>query len=159
MTKAPLITAKEGTSLEEAMDILQKHKVEKLPVVDDEGHLKGLITIKDIVKRKQYPNACKDELGRLRVGAAVGTGPDTIDRVTALVEAGVDVIIVDTAHGHSVRVLETVEKVKAEFPDLELVGGNIATGEAAEDLIKAGADAVKVGVGPDLYVQQGLLQV
>jgi len=146
MTKAPLITAKEGISLEEAMEILQKHKVEKLPVVDEEGKLKGLITIKDIVKRKQYPNACKDELGRLRVGAAVGTGPDTLDRVTALVEAGVDVV--DTAHGHSVRVLQTVEMLRGEFPDLNIIGGNIATGEAAEDLIKAGVDAVKVGVGP-----------
>jgi len=148
MTKAPLITAREGISLEEAMEILQKHKVEKLPVVDENGYLKGLITIKDIVKKKQYPNACKDELGRLRVGAAVGTGPDTLDRVSALVEAGVDVIVVDTAHGHSVRVLETVEKIRGEFPDLNIVGGNIATGEAAEDLIKAGVDAVKVGVGP-----------
>ncbi|NPA12518.1 MAG: IMP dehydrogenase [Aquificae bacterium] len=148
MTKAPLITAREGISLEEAMEILQKHKVEKLPVVDKEGYLKGLITIKDIVKKKKYPNACKDELGRLRVGAAVGTGPDTMDRVSALVEAGVDVIVVDTAHGHSVRVLKTVEMIRAEFPDLNLIGGNIATGEAAEDLIKAGVDAVKVGVGP-----------
>jgi len=148
MTKAPLITAKEGTSLDEAMEILQKHKVEKLPVVDEEGILKGLITIKDIINRRQYPNACKDELGRLRVGAAVGTGPDTMDRVAALVEAGVDVIVVDTAHGHSVRVLETVEKIRGEYPDLNLIGGNIATPEAAEDLIKSGADAVKVGVGP-----------
>ena len=148
MTKEPLITAKEGISLEEAVEILQKHKVEKLPVVDDEGRLKGLITIKDIVKKKQYPNACKDEAGRLRVGAAVGTGPDTMERVAALVEAKVDLIVVDTAHGHSVRVLQTVERIKQEYPDLELVAGNIATPEAAEDLIKAGADAVKVGVGP-----------
>ncbi len=148
MTKAPLVTAKEGISLDEAVEILQKHKVEKLPVVDEEGRLKGLITIKDIVKRKQYPNACKDEAGRLRVGAAVGTGPDTMERVAALVDAKVDLIVVDTAHGHSVRVLQTVEKIKQEYPDLQLVAGNIATPEAAEDLIKAGADAVKVGVGP-----------
>ncbi len=148
MTKAPLVTAKEGISLDEAVEILQKHKVEKLPVVDEEGKLKGLITIKDIVKRKQYPNACKDEAGRLRVGAAVGTGPDTMERVAALVDAKVDLIVVDTAHGHSVRVLQTVEKIKQEYPDLQLVAGNIATPEAAEDLIKAGADAVKVGVGP-----------
>jgi len=148
MTKAPLITAKEGISLDEAVEILQKHKVEKLPVVDEEGRLKGLITIKDIVKKKQYPNACKDEAGRLRVGAAVGTGPDTMERVAALVDAKVDLIVVDTAHGHSVRVLQTVERIKQEYPDIQLVAGNIATPEAAEDLIKAGADAVKVGVGP-----------
>ena len=148
MTKAPLITAKEGISLDEAVDILQKHKVEKLPVVDEEGHLKGLITIKDIVKRKKHPNACKDEAGRLRVGAAVGTGPDTMERVAALVDAKVDVIVVDTAHGHSVRVLKTIEEIRGEYPDLNIVGGNIATAEAAEDLIKAGVDAVKVGVGP-----------
>ena len=148
MTKTPLVTAKEGTTLDEAMEILQKHKVEKLPVVDEEGRLKGLITIKDIVKRKQYPNACKDELGRLRVGAAVGTGPDTFERVAALIEAGVDVIIVDTAHGHSVRVLKTIEKIREMYPDLNLIGGNIATAEAAEDLIKAGVDGVKIGVGP-----------
>ncbi len=148
MTKENLITAKEGISLDEAIEILQKHKVEKLPVVDDEGHLKGLITIKDIVKRKKYPHACKDSYGRLRVGAAVGTGPDTMERVKALVDVGVDVIIVDTAHAHSVRVLKTIEKIKGEYPELDLVGGNIATGEATEDLIKAGVDAVKVGVGP-----------
>ncbi len=148
MTKAPLITAREGITLEEAVEILQKHKVEKLPVVDEHGKLKGLITIKDIVKKKQYPNACKDEKGRLRVGAAVGTGPDTMARVKALVEVGVDLIVVDTAHGHSVRVLKTVEKIKEEYPDLDIIGGNIATPEAAGDLIKAGADGVKVGVGP-----------
>ncbi|RMA97951.1 IMP dehydrogenase [Hydrogenothermus marinus] len=148
MTKAPLVTAREGITLDEAVEILQKHKVEKLPVVDEEGRLKGLITIKDIVKRKQYPNACKDEKGRLRVGAAVGTSPDTLARVEALVNAGVDIIIVDTAHGHSVRVLKTVEAIKEKYPDLDVIGGNIATPEAAEDLIKAGADGVKVGVGP-----------
>jgi len=148
MTKAPLITAKEGITLDEAKEILQRHKVEKLPVVDEEGRLKGLITIKDIVKKKQYPNACKDEMGRLRVGAAVGTGPDTFERVAALIEAGVDVIIVDTAHGHSVRVLKTIEKIRETYPSLNLIGGNIATPEAAEDLIKAGVDGVKIGVGP-----------
>ncbi|GAB6072906.1 IMP dehydrogenase [Venenivibrio stagnispumantis] len=148
MTKAPLVTAREGISLDEAVEILQKHKVEKLPVVDEQGRLKGLITIKDIVKRKKYPNAAKDAAGRLRVGAAVGVGPDTMERVKALVAAKVDVIVVDTAHGHSVRVLQTIEKIKGEFPDLDVIGGNIATAEAAEDLIKAGADAVKVGIGP-----------
>ena len=148
MTSRNLITAPVGISLDEAVELLQKHKIEKLPVVDEEGYLKGLITIKDIVKRQKYPNACKDELGRLRVGAAVGTGPDTMDRVSALLEVGADVIVVDTAHGHSVRVLKTIEKIKGEYPDIQLIGGNIATGEATEDLIKAGADAVKVGVGP-----------
>ncbi len=148
MTSKNLITAPVGISLDEAVELLQKHKIEKLPVVDEEGYLKGLITIKDIVKKQKYPNACKDELGRLRVGAAVGTGPDTMDRVSALLEAGADVIVVDTAHGHSVRVLKTIEKIKGEYPNIQLIGGNIATGEATEDLIKAGADAVKVGVGP-----------
>ncbi len=148
MTSKNLITAPVGISLDEAVELLQKHKIEKLPVVDEKGYLKGLITIKDIVKKQKYPNACKDELGRLRVGAAVGTGPDTMDRVAALLEAGADVIVVDTAHGHSVRVLKTIEKIKGEYPDIQLIGGNIATGEATEDLIKAGADAVKVGVGP-----------
>ncbi|RUM60586.1 MAG: IMP dehydrogenase [Persephonella sp.] len=148
MTSKNLITAPVGISLDEAVEILQKHKIEKLPVVDEKGYLKGLITIKDIVKRQKYPNACKDEYGRLRVGAAVGTGPDTMDRVNALLEAGVDVIVVDTAHGHSVRVLKMIEKIKGEYPDIQVIGGNIATAEATEDLIKAGADAVKVGVGP-----------
>ncbi|MCX7759855.1 MAG: IMP dehydrogenase [Hydrogenothermaceae bacterium] len=148
MTKAPLVTAREGVSLDEAIELLQKHKVEKLPVVDENGVIKGLITIKDIVKRKKYPNACKDAYGRLRVGAAVGVGPDAMERVKALISVGVDVIVVDTAHGHSVRVLETVEKIKGEFPNIDVVGGNIATAEAAEDLIKAGADGVKVGIGP-----------
>ncbi len=148
MTKENLITAPEGVTLEEAEEIFQKYKIEKLPIVDNEGRIKGLITIKDIVKRRKYPNACKDEIGRLRVGAAVGTGEDTIDRVSALVEAGVDLIVVDTAHGHSKRVLETVEKIKAHFPDLPLVAGNVATAEGTRALIEAGADAVKVGVGP-----------
>ncbi|RMD46777.1 MAG: IMP dehydrogenase [Aquificota bacterium] len=148
MTKTPLITAEEGITLDEAVEILQKHKVEKLPVIDKEGKLKGLITIKDIVKKRQYPNACKDKIGRLRVGAAVGTGPDTLDRVEALVKVGVDLIVVDTAHGHSVRVLKTVEKIREKYPELDLIGGNVATAEATEDLIKAGVDGVKVGVGP-----------
>ncbi len=148
MTSQNLIVAREMVTLEEAEEILQKHKVEKLPIVDKEGRLVGLITIKDITKRKKYPNACKDELGRLRVGAAVGTGPDTKDRVSALVSAGVDVIAIDTAHGHSKRVLETIELIKSHYPELQVIAGNVATGEATLDLIKAGADAVKVGVGP-----------
>lgn len=148
MTSQNLIVAQERVTLEEAEEILQRHKVEKLPIVDKEGRLVGLITIKDITKRKKYPNACKDELGRLRVGAAVGTGPNTKDRVDALVSVGVDVIAIDTAHGHSKRVLETVEFIKSTYPNLEVIAGNVATAEGALDLIKAGADAVKVGVGP-----------
>ncbi len=148
MTSQNLIVAQEMVTLEEAEEILQRHKIEKLPIVDKEGRLVGLITIKDIIKRKKYPNACKDEFGRLRVGAAVGTGPDTKDRVEALVSVGVDVIVVDTAHGHSKRVLETVEFIKSMYPNLEVIAGNVATAEGALDLIKAGADAVKVGVGP-----------
>lgn len=148
MTSQNLIVAREMVTLEEAEEILQRHKVEKLPIVDKEGRLVGLITIKDITKRKKYPNACKDELGRLRVGAAVGTGPDTKDRVSALVSVGVDLIAIDTAHGHSKRVLETIEFIKSHYPDLQVIAGNVATGEGTLDLIKAGADAVKVGVGP-----------
>jgi len=148
MTKENLVTVPVGTSLEEAKEHLQKHRIEKLLVVDDNFELKGLITIKDINKKLKYPNATKDELGRLRVGAAVGVGPDTFDRVDALVEKGVDVIVVDTAHGHSVKVIETVKAIKKNYPDLDLVAGNVATAEACEDLIKAGADCVKVGIGP-----------
>ncbi len=148
MTRENLVTAQEGITLDEATEILQKFKVEKLPIVDKEGRIKGLITIKDIVKRKKYPNACKDELGRLRVGAAVGTGEDALDRVSALVDAGVDLIVVDTAHGHSKRVLDTVQKVKATFPELQVVAGNVATAEGTKALIESGADAVKIGVGP-----------
>ncbi|MDW8433169.1 MAG: IMP dehydrogenase [Aquificaceae bacterium] len=148
MTSQNLVVAQERVTLEEATEILQRHKVEKLPIVDKEGKLVGLITIKDITKRKKYPNACKDHLGRLRVGAAVGTGDDTVDRVSALVSVGVDVIAVDTAHGHSKRVLETVEKLKSLFPQVDVIAGNVATEEGALDLIKAGADAIKVGVGP-----------
>lgn len=148
MTKENLITVPVGTTLEEAKEILHKHKIEKLPVVDEKGYLKGLITIKDIEKREKYPNACKDELGRLRVGAAIGVGPEAIRRAEALIEAGADVIVVDTAHGHSKGVLETVEKLKGLFPEVDVIAGNVATPEATEALIKAGADAVKVGIGP-----------
>ncbi|SNZ15121.1 IMP dehydrogenase [Hydrogenobacter hydrogenophilus] len=148
MTKERLITAQERVTLEEAEEILQKHKVEKLPIVDKEGRLRGLITIKDIVKRKKYPNACKDEIGRLRVGAAVGVGSDVKRRVEALVSVHVDVIVVDTAHGHSKKVIETVELIKSNYPHVDVIAGNVATAEGVRDLIKAGADAVKVGVGP-----------
>jgi len=148
MTKDKLITAPEGTSLDDAKHILMQHKVEKLPIVDRYMRLKGLITIKDIQKVKDFPNSSKDHHGRLRVGAAVGTGHDTFERVEALVNSGVDVITVDTAHGHSQKVLDTVREVRRKYPDLPLIAGNIATADAAEALIEAGADAVKVGVGP-----------
>ncbi|CUS88906.1 IMP dehydrogenase [Candidatus Kryptobacter tengchongensis] len=148
MTNSNLITAPVGTTLEEAEKILQKHKIEKLPVVDKNGYLRGLITFKDIQKKKKYPNACKDELGRLRVGAAVGIRSDTIERVEELKKAGVDVIVIDTAHGHSKGVIEMLKKIKKKFPELDVIAGNVATGEATIDLIKAGADAVKVGIGP-----------
>jgi IMP dehydrogenase len=148
MTHKNLITAPEGTSLEEAKAILQKNRIEKLLVVNKDFELRGLITIKDIEKKIKYPNACKDASGRLRVGAAVGVGEDAMERVDLLSKAGVDLIVVDTAHGHSLSVLETVSKIKKEYPDLELVGGNVATAEATRDLIKAGVDGVKVGVGP-----------
>ncbi|MFC2165899.1 IMP dehydrogenase, partial [Acidobacteriota bacterium] len=147
MTK-DLITVPLGTSLEEAEKLFHKHKIEKILMVNEEGQLKGLITYKDILKRIQYPNASKDEFGRLRVGAAIGVAEDTVDRARALIEAKVDVLIVDTAHGHSQKVLDTVEKLRNEFPDLELIAGNIGTAEAAADLIDMGVDAVKVGVGP-----------
>lgn len=143
-----LVTTREGTTLEEAKSVLHEHRIEKLPVVDEEGNLLGLITIKDIEKVAKYPNACKDDLGRLRVGAALGVGPDTLDRASALVERGVDVLVVDSAHGHSKNVLDTIAKLKETFPDVPVVGGNVATYEGARDLIAAGADAVKVGVGP-----------
>jgi IMP dehydrogenase len=148
MTAAPLVTANAGTELADAEDILQDSKVEKLPVVDPEGRLVGLITYKDIRKRRRTPNACKDELGRLRVGAAVGVTPDLLDRVAALVEAGVDVVSVDTAHGHSKGVLDAVRNLKQQYPNLEVIAGNVATAEGARALADAGADAVKVGVGP-----------
>ena len=148
MKREKLITAPEGTSLEKAQEILHEHRIEKLPVVNKHFELKGLITIKDIEKRIKYPNACKDEHGRLRVGAAVGVGKDTEERVLLLKKAGVDLVVVDTAHGHSQAVLDTVKRIKKEHPDLELVAGNIATAEAAKELLKIGVDAVKVGVGP-----------
>jgi IMP dehydrogenase len=148
MTKEKLITAPEGTSLEKAREIMHEHRIEKLPVVNRKFELKGLITIKDIEKRIKYPHACKDGHGRLRVGAAIGVGPETEHRLDLLVKAGVDLVAVDTAHGHSRSVLETVKFVKKKYPDLDVIAGNIATAEAARDLLKAGADAVKVGVGP-----------
>ncbi|WP_426493110.1 IMP dehydrogenase [Hymenobacter sp. 102] len=148
MTPTPLVTAQAGTALAAAEDILQDSKVEKLPVIDTEGRLVGLITYKDIRKRRRTPNACKDELGRLRVGAAVGVTADLLERVAALVEAGVDVVSVDTAHGHSKGVLDAVRNLKQQFPKLEVIAGNVATAEGARALADAGADAVKVGVGP-----------
>jgi IMP dehydrogenase len=148
MTKDNLVTAPIGISLEESKRLLQKNRIEKLLVVDEAGSLKGLITIKDIMKVKKYPNACKDLLGRLRVGAAVGIGRDMLPRVTAVRGAGVDIVVVDSAHGHSRNVLEAVKTIKAEFADLQIIAGNVATAEGAEALIKAGADGVKVGVGP-----------
>ncbi|MGM0506480.1 MAG: IMP dehydrogenase [Bacteroidota bacterium] len=148
MTRENLVTASEGTNLEQAEKILQSHKVEKLPIVNDTGILVGLITFKDIEKKMNFPNACKDDLGRLRVGAAVGVTPDTMDRVRALVDSGVDLITVDTAHGHSQGVLDVIESIRKTYPKLQIVGGNIATRDAAEALVKAGVDIVKVGVGP-----------
>jgi IMP dehydrogenase len=148
MTKEPLVTAKVGTTLEDAEKILQKHKVEKLPVVDSSGKLRGMITYKDIQKKKSYPNACKDDRGRLCVGAAVGVKSETVERVGALVKAGVDVVIVDTAHGHSRGVINMVKILKKKLPQLQLVAGNVGTKEGTIELIKAGVDAVKVGIGP-----------
>ncbi len=145
MTKAPLITAKAGTTLDEATKILQQHKIEKLPIVDENNKLQGLITIKDIEKREQFPNANKDQHGRLRVGGAIGVGQ--LDRAEALVKAGVDVLVLDSAHGHSQGIIDTLKEIKANL-DIDVVAGNIATGKAAKDLIDAGADAVKVGIGP-----------
>lgn len=148
MTKEDLVVAPVGTDLVKAEEILQNHKIEKLPVVDDENRLVGLITFKDIQKFKNFPQAAKDEHGRLLVGAAVGVTPDTINRVQALVNAGVDVIAIDTAHGHSKGVINKLKEVKVKFPDLQVIVGNVATGEAAIALADAGADAVKVGIGP-----------
>jgi len=147
MTKENLITAPVGTTLDEAKAILLEHRIEKLPIVQGKK-LKGLITIKDIDNKINYPNACKDTHGRLRVGAAVGIGSDTLKRVEALIEAGVDIITVDSAHGHSKGVVNKIKEIRKAFPDLDLIGGNIVTKEAALDLIKAGVNAVKVGVGP-----------
>lgn len=148
MTTENLVTSKEGTTLKEAEHILQDKKVEKLPIVDDDMKLVGLITFKDIEKKMNFPNACKDEMGRLRVGAAVGVTADTMERVEALVEAGVDLVTIDTAHGHSQGVIGMVERVSDAFPELNLVAGNVATKNAAKALHEAGADIIKVGVGP-----------
>src|SRR5512147_3085375 len=148
MTKEHVIPVSVGTTLDEAKEILHRHKVEKLLVVDRDFNLKGLITVKDIQKQIKYPNGCKDSLGRLRVGAAVGVAADTLERVAALVDAKVDVVAVDTAHGHSKNVRDIVEKVKAAHPDLEVVAGNVGTFEGAADLVAAGVSAVKVGMGP-----------
>lgn len=148
MTSERLVTAPVGTTMEEAMQLLRKYKIEKLPLVDEDFSLMGLITIKDIEKTHKYPRAAKDSLGRLIVGAAVGITRDTMERVEALKDAGVDVLVVDTAHGHSEGVLQMVRQIKNRFPSLELVGGNVGTGEATQALIEAGADAIKVGIGP-----------
>jgi len=148
MTSKNLITAEENTTLEEAEEILQEYKVEKLPIINQESILVGLITFKDIEKKMNFPNACKDDMGRLRVGAAVGVTPDTMERVDALVESGVDIVTVDTAHGHSQGVLNMVKTIKSTYKDLTVVGGNIATRNAAEALVEAGADVLKIGVGP-----------
>ncbi|MCR6108761.1 IMP dehydrogenase [Bacillus sp. A301a_S52] len=148
MTSEGLVTASVGTTLEEAQKVLQKHRIEKLPLVDDEGKLKGLITIKDIEKAIEFPNSAKDQQGRLIVGAAVGVGGDSDARIKALVEAGIDVLVIDTAHGHSQGVIDKVRSVRNAYPDLDIVAGNVATAEATRDLIEAGANIVKVGIGP-----------
>ena len=146
--KAQLVTVKEGAGADEVRSLLHKHRIEKVLVVNEKFELRGLITVKDINKAERYPNACKDPEGRLRVGASVGTSPDTDERVAALVEAGVDVLVVDTAHGHSRNVLDRVRSIKNKYPQVQVIGGNIATGAAAKALVEAGADAVKVGIGP-----------
>jgi len=148
MTKENLVTVPEGITLEDSKKLLHQHRIEKLLVVDFKGRLKGLVTIKDIEKIKKYPNACKDAMGRLRVGAAVGVGPDMLERAESLLKAGADVIVVDTSHGHSQNVLRAVEALKSSFPKIELIAGNVATEEGAAALIKAGVDAVKIGIGP-----------
>jgi len=148
MTSERLVTARPGVTLEEAKEVLHRYRIEKLPVVDDEGRLRGLITVKDIEKAIRYPNAAKDELGRLRVGAAIGTGPDREERAEALVRAGADVLVIDTAHGHSASVIDTVQVVKRSFPQVDVIAGNVATAEGAEALVRAGADGIKVGMGP-----------
>ena len=148
MTKENLVTTTQSTNLEEAADILQSHKIEKLPVVDNDGKLVGLVTYKDITKAKDKPNACKDRLGRLRVAAGIGVTPDVMVRAEALVKAGVDALVIDTAHGHSAGVVKVLRQVKEKFPEIDVVVGNIATGEAAKYLVENGADAVKVGIGP-----------
>ena len=148
MTKENLVTAPVGTTLSEAQEILRRHKIEKLPIVDEQGYLKGLITIKDIEKAIQYPNSARDQNGRLLVGAAIGATPDVLELVSELVKAQVDVLALDSAHGHNSNVIETVKKVKAAFPDVQLIAGNVATADATRALIEAGADCVKVGIGP-----------
>src|SRR5262252_6971115 len=148
MTRERLVTARPGTTLEEAKEILHRYRIEKLPVVDERNQLRGLITVKDIEKAIRYPNAAKDDLGRLRVGAAIGTGPDREARAEALMRAGADVFVIDTAHGHTASVLETVRAIKGAFPRVELIAGNVATAEGSTALVKAGVDAVKVGMGP-----------
>ncbi|MFT5696978.1 MAG: IMP dehydrogenase [Myxococcota bacterium] len=148
MTRDGLVTVPPGTDMERAKELLHQYRIEKLLVVDADGNLRGLITIKDIEKSERYPDACKDSLGRLRCGAAIGVGPDELERAQALVTAGVDVVVVDTAHGHSQGVLNSVTALRSHFPDLPIVGGNVATGEGAEALIKAGVSGVKVGIGP-----------
>ncbi|OQX60283.1 MAG: IMP dehydrogenase [Desulfococcus sp. 4484_241] len=148
MTSENLVTVQEGITLEESKELLHKHKIEKLLVVDKSGRLVGMITIKDIEKLKRFPNACKDELGRLRVGAAVGVGREAIERADALVNAGADVIVIDTSHGHSRNVIETLKELKSTFKEIQVIAGNVCTAKGAEDLIEAGADGVKVGVGP-----------
>jgi IMP dehydrogenase len=148
MTREGLVTVPPGTDMERAKELLHRHRIEKLLVVDDAGRLCGLITIKDIEKAQRYPNAAKDGLGRLRCGAAIGVGPDRLERAQALVDAGVDVLVVDSAHGHAAGVLRAVEEVRRTFADVAVIGGNVATAEGAEAMIKAGASAVKVGVGP-----------
>ena len=147
MKRAPLVTAPVGTTLEQAKDILWQHRIEKLPIVDDDGTLRGLITVKDIKKQTEYPLATQDEQGRLRVGAAVGVGPDAVERAEALVAAGVDLLVVDTSHGHSQGVLDVVKTIKGGF-DIEVIGGNVVTADAVDAMAAAGADGVKVGVGP-----------
>ena len=148
MTKENLVTAPEGTTLAEAKEILRRHKIENLPIVDKDFRLKGLITIKDIEKAQVYPNSARDEKGRLLVGAAIGATKDVLDRVAALVEAGVDVLCLDSAHGHSHNIIESVKRIKAHYPDVQLIAGNVATAEATRALIEAGADCVKIGIGP-----------
>ncbi|MFO8048328.1 MAG: IMP dehydrogenase, partial [Desulfosudaceae bacterium] len=148
MTSKNLVTVPEGISLDESKELLHQHKIEKLLVMNKSGELVGLITMKDIEKLKKYPLSCKDKLGRLRVGAAVGVGPETEQRTQALSDAGVDAVVIDTSHGHSRNVIQTVEMLKAAFPHIDVIAGNVCTGKGAEDLIEAGVDGVKIGVGP-----------
>jgi IMP dehydrogenase len=148
MTSENLVTVSEGISLEESKKLLHTHRIEKLLVVDKNGRLTGMITIKDIEKIKKYPNACKDSMGRLRVGAAVGVGPDMMTRAEALMKAGADVIVIDTSHGHSGNVIRAIQRLKGDFPDMQLVAGNVGTGEGAQALVDAGVDGIKIGIGP-----------